>query len=85
MDVLVADLDEAAAAVGQQVPGRQQSVAEVVEVAVDAQLPGVAERLDLLDLAAGVLVAAVLDVALAGADAKIPCYPAWARGLRVTS
>ena len=35
---------------------------------MDAELPGVAEGLDLLGLAGGVLGLAVLDVALAGAD-----------------
>jgi hypothetical protein len=66
VDVLVADLDEAAAALGEQVPRHDEAVAEVGEVGVDAEFPGVAEGLDLLDLAAGVFELAVLHVALAG-------------------
>jgi hypothetical protein len=55
MHVLVADLDEDAAGLGEQVAGGGEAVAEVAEVAVDAQLPGVAERLDLLRLAGQVV------------------------------
>ncbi|MCA1708186.1 MAG: hypothetical protein LC808_34880, partial [Actinobacteria bacterium] len=66
MDVLVADLDEDAPGLGEQIAGGHQPVAEVGQIGVDTQLPGVAERLDLLDLAGGVFELAVLDVALAG-------------------
>ena len=71
MDVLVADLDEAAAALGEQVPRDDEPVAQVGEVRVDAEFPGVAECLDLLDLEAGVFELAVLHVALAGADLPV--------------
>ena len=75
MDVLVADLHEDATALSEQVAGGDEAVAQVGQqvgqVGVDAQLPGVAERLDLLDLAGGVLELAVLDVALAGGDLPV--------------
>ncbi|MGH3974263.1 MAG: hypothetical protein ACRDS9_13195 [Pseudonocardiaceae bacterium] len=38
---------------------------------MDTQFPGVAEGLDLLDLAGGVFEFAVLDVALAGGDLPV--------------
>ena len=71
MHVLVADLHEDAPALGQQFAGDDEPVAEVRQVGVDAELPGVAERLDLLRLARGVLGLAVLDVALAGGDLPV--------------
>ena len=71
MDVLVADLDEAASAFGEQFPRRKQAVAQVAEVAMDTQLPRVAEGLDLLSFSSCVFVLAVLDV------------PAASRGLPV--
>ena len=63
MDVLVADLDEDRARLGEQVARDRQPVAQVGEVAVDAVAPGVAERLDLLGLARDVRGVAVLHVA----------------------
>ena len=71
MHILVPDLHEDAAALGEQVAGGGEAVAEVGEVAVDAQLPGVAEGLDLLRLAGQVLGLGVLDVALAGAHLPV--------------
>ena len=50
MDVLIADLDEDGAALGQKVPGDGQTVPKVRQVRVDPELPCVAESLDLLDL-----------------------------------
>ena len=46
-----------------QLASDEQSVSQVGEVRVDAEFPGVAEGLDLLGLACGVLELAVLDVA----------------------
>lgn len=37
--ILVVDLDEAASALGQQLPGRQQPVTQAVKVGVDAYRP----------------------------------------------
>src|SRR4051794_29252638 len=71
MNISVADLDEYAAALGEEVAGGGEAVAEVGQVAVDAQLPGIAERLDLLGLAGQVLGLGVLHVALAGADLPV--------------
>ena len=51
MHILIADLDEDAAGLGEQLAGDDEPVAQVGEVRVDAELPGVAERLDLLGLA----------------------------------
>ncbi len=71
MHVLVADLDEDAAALSEQVAGGGEAVAQVAQVAVDAQLPGVAERLDLLRLPGQILGLGVLHVALAGAHLPV--------------
>ena len=43
MHVLVADLHEDAAGLGEQLAGDDQPVAQVGQVGVDAELPGVAE------------------------------------------
>ena len=51
MDVFVGDLDEAGAGFVQQFLGDEQAVAEVAEVGVDAEFPGVAEGLDLFGFA----------------------------------
>ena len=63
MHILIADLHEDRPALGQQVAHRRQPIAQIGQVAVDAVLPGVAERLHLLGLAADVGLLAVLDVA----------------------
>jgi hypothetical protein len=60
VQVLVADLYEARAAFVQYLPRQQQPIAQVGQVRVDAQLPGVAEGADHLRLLRQVLVAAVL-------------------------
>jgi len=64
VDVLIADLHENAAALGEQLPRQQQAVAQVGEVGVDAQLPSVPEGADLLRLGGQVRVLAVLHIAL---------------------
>src|SRR5438105_4549024 len=48
MDVLVADLDEDAAAVVQQIPRDDKPIAQVRQVGVDSQLPRVAKGPDYL-------------------------------------
>ena len=69
--VLVADMDEDRARLGQQFAGDDEAVAQVAEVRVDAELPGVAEGSDLLGLAGGVLGLAVLHVALPRGDLPV--------------
>src|SRR5207253_95250 len=51
VDVLVPDLDEDRAALGQQLLRHVEPVAQVREIRVDPELPRVAEGLDLLNLA----------------------------------
>src|SRR5206468_4248607 len=60
---VVADLHEDQAAVGEEVAGDGQAVAQIGQVGVDAVAPGVAEGFDLLGLAGDVVLVAVLDVA----------------------
>jgi len=60
--VLVADLHKDRAAAGQQVAGDGQAVAQIGQVGVNAVLSGVAERLDLLGLAADVGLSPVFHV-----------------------
>jgi hypothetical protein len=64
MDILVADLHKDAAGFVQQFAGQQQAVAQVGEVGVDAQFPGVAEGADLLRLGGQVFVLAVFNFSL---------------------
>ena len=71
MNILIADLDEDAAAFGEEVARDCEAVAEVGEVGMDAEFPGVAEGADLFGLARGILGLAVLHVALAGADLPV--------------
>ena len=51
MHILVADLNEDAAAFGQKFPRNDQPITQIRQIAVDAVLPGIPERLDLLRLA----------------------------------
>ena len=71
MNIFIADLDEDAAAFGEEFAGDGEPVAEVGEIGMDAEFPGVAEGADLFGLARGVLGLAVLHVALAGADLPV--------------
>ena len=64
MYILIADLHKYAAAVRQQFPGQQQTVPEIGEIGVDAQLPGVPEGLNHLRLLGEVLVLPVLHIPL---------------------
>ena len=69
--ILVADLDEDTAALGQQVARHRQAVAQVGEVGVDAVAPGVAEGLHLFGLARQVVGLAVLHVAAGGGPLEV--------------
>jgi hypothetical protein len=57
--VFVANLHEDRAAVGQQVAGDGQAVAQIGQIGVDAVAPRVAEGFDLLGLASDVVLVAV--------------------------
>ena len=63
VDVLVADLNETASALRQQLPRHHQPVAQVLQVGVDPVAPGVAKGFHLLGLAGQVREVAVLHVA----------------------
>jgi len=63
MHVLISDLDEDGAGVGQQVARDFEPISEIAEVGVHAVAPGVAEGLDLLRLARDVLAPAVAHIA----------------------
>ena len=54
MDVLIANLHENGAGVGQQVTGHGEAVAQVGQIGVDAVAPGVTEGLYLLRLSGDV-------------------------------
>jgi hypothetical protein len=51
MDIFIADLDEDAATFGEQFACGGEPVAEVGEIGMDAEFPGVAEGADLFGLA----------------------------------
>jgi hypothetical protein len=71
VDILIADLHEDGAAVGEQVARDGEAVAQIGEVGVDAVAPGVAQGLDLLGLAGDVVLVAVLHVAAGGGPLKV--------------
>ena len=71
MDILIADLHEDGAGIGQQIAGDGQPIAQVGQVGVDAVAPGVAEGLDLLRLAGDVVGLAVLHVAAGGGPLEV--------------
>src|SRR5262249_9665332 len=71
MHILIADLNEDAAALGEQIPSHSEAVAQIAQVAVNAEFSGIAERLDLLRLTGQVLRLGILDVALAGAHLPV--------------
>lgn len=62
MDVLIRNLDEDAARIGKQFSGEKQAVPQVRQVAVDAEGPDVAVRLNLLGLAGETRIIAVFHV-----------------------
>ena len=71
MHILVPDLNEDAAGVSKKLARQKQTVAEVRQIRVHAQLPGVAERLHLHHLARQVVVLAVLHVPLVYARLEV--------------
>jgi hypothetical protein len=70
VQVLVVDLHEDGAAFGEQFPRQKEPIAQVGQVGVDAQLPGVAIRLDLLWLVGEVFVF-VFDIAAVKARLEV--------------
>jgi hypothetical protein len=73
VQVLVVDLDEDGAALGEEFSRQKQTVAQVGEIRVDAQCPGVAVGLDLLRLVGKVFVF-VLDVPRSMRGWKLEAY-----------
>lgn len=73
--VLVPDLHEDAAAVGEKIVRHGQTVAQVGEIGVDAVAPRVAEGAHLLWLARDVVLRAVLHVAARGAPLEVRVEP----------
>ena len=63
MNIFVGDLDEAGAGFVEEVAGEEEAVAEIGEVGVDAEFPGVAEGADHFWFLSEVFVLAVFDVA----------------------
>src|SRR5690606_618973 len=63
MDVLIRNLHEHAPRLVQKLPRQQQPVTQIRQIGVNAQLPGIPERLDHFRLLGQVLVLAVFDVA----------------------
>ena len=64
MHVLITNLHKTRPTLVQQLVGEDQAVAEVRQIGVNAQFPGVAEGFERLRLARQILILAVLDVAL---------------------
>src|SRR5699024_5267827 len=63
--------DEATAGLSEQFAGDLESVAQVAEVTVDAEFPGITEGFDLFSLAGSVLGLTILHVALTGTDLPV--------------
>lgn len=70
MHVFFAYLNKDAAGLREQIVGDCQPIAEIRQVRVYSQLPGIAECLDLLRLAGGVFGFAVFDVSFTSADLR---------------
>ncbi len=64
MDVFVTDLHKDTARIRQEISRQLKSVAEVTQVGMDAELPSIAERADLLGFSSGILEIAVPHVPL---------------------
>ena len=64
MHILITNLHKHAPAVGQQFPRQQQAVAQIGQVGMDAQFPGVPESFDHLRLLGQVLVLFILHIPL---------------------
>ena len=71
VQVLIRNLHEDRARLGEQITRQQQTVAQIGEVRVQPQLPGIPVSLDHLRLAGQGLVVVVADVALADERLKI--------------
>jgi hypothetical protein len=71
VDILIADLHENRAGLGQQIPRHGQPIAQVGQVAVDPVAPRIAKRLHLLRLARDVPGIAVLHVAAGGGPLEV--------------
>src|SRR5579862_1894716 len=63
MDIFVRNLDEDGAGFVEEVAGEEEAVAEIGEVGMDAEFPGIAEGADHFGFLGEVFVLAVLDVA----------------------
>jgi hypothetical protein len=75
MKVFVGDLDEAGAGFVEEIAGEEEAVAEIGEVGVDAEFPGVAEGTDHFGFLGEVFVLAVLDVATIDEGLEIGAVP----------
>ena len=71
MNVLITDLHEDGAGLGEQIACDGKAITQVGEVAVDAVAPGVPKRLHLLRLSGDVGGPAVLDVAAGGGPLEV--------------
>lgn len=71
MDILIANLHKHTAAFMQKFPCQQKTVAQVGEIGMDAEFPGVTERLDHFGFLGEVVVLAVFDIALVDERLKV--------------
>src|ERR1700738_4277877 len=71
MNVLVGDVDEAGAGFVEEFASEEEAVAEISEVGVDAEFPGVAEGADHFWFLGEVFVLAVFDVAMVDAGLEM--------------
>ena len=71
MYIIIANLNKDTAGFGEQITGHYQAVAQVGQVRMDTQLPGIPEGFDLLWLAGGILSLAVFNISFAGADLPV--------------
>ena len=71
MNIFVTDLHKNASAVGEQFPRKQQTIAQVRQIGVNAQFPSIAERFDHFRFLRQILVFAVFHVALIHERLKI--------------
>ena len=71
MHVFIADLHKDGTGLGEELAGREQAVAQIGEVGMDAELPSVAEGADLFGLAGEVCGAAIDHIAFVHAELPV--------------
>lgn len=71
MHILIADLHENAAGLSEQFASDSQSVSQIGQIRMNAELPGIAEGAHLFRLASSIFGLSVFHITLAGAHLPV--------------